>query len=184
MNQRFDVERLLATLPYRPIRAEGTLLGEYVPPVWRYPPLGSYNGFSGQQRVRTWQLGTWLRRGRGLTIAPACELCGRCNRLGLHSENYADIERSVTLCGVCHLTLHRRFRQPGIWRAALDRYPPAPEWAIAVSTSPFDLAQWLRSTGRPTDPFDWLQRQFPSDPTIERLSFLESNGGCAGLDAG
>lgn len=167
MNEPFDVQRLLRALPFRPISAAGNLLEGYEPPVWRYPILGPYNGFNGEQRVRTWQLGTWLRRRGLLTLAPACDLCGRSARLGRHSENYADVQRALTICGGCHLVLHRRFRQPSRWRKTLELLPQVPEWAIALSPTPIDLPLWLTSAGAPSDPFEWLRRQFPSDQTIE-----------------
>jgi hypothetical protein len=167
MNEPFDVQRLLCALPFRPISAAKNLLDGYKPPVWRYPILGPYNGFTGEQRVRTWELGTWLRRRGLLTPASACDLCGGSARLGRHSENYADVERAVTICGGCHLVLHRRFRQPNRWRVTLDRLPHVPEWALALSPAPIDLPQWLRSAGAPSDPFEWLRRQLPNDPTIE-----------------
>ena len=176
MSQHFDAGRLLSALPYCPISARGNLLDGYEPPVWRYPALGAYNGFSGQQRVKTWQLGTWLRRRGLLTVAPACELCGRSSRLGLHSENYADVERSVTICSGCHLALHRRFRQPSLWGETLGRCPRAPEWALALSPIQFDLSQWLASVGAPTDPFEGLSRQFPLDKTIVRAAWTNRFG--------
>ena len=167
MKQPCEVEHLLAALPFRPITEAQSVLDGYEPPVWRYPMLGPYNGFTGEQRVRTWQLGSWLQRRGLLSLAPACDLCRRSSRLGLHSENYADLQRSVTICGGCHLVLHRRFRQPTRWRETLDRLKRAPEWALALSPVPMDLPQWLASAGEPSDPFEWLRRQFPCDPTIE-----------------
>lgn len=167
MNEPFDAQRLLRALPVRPISAAKNLLDGYEPPVWRYPILGPYNGFTGEQRVRTWQLGTWLRRRGLLTLASACDLCGGSIRLGRHSENYADVQRALTICGGCHLVLHRRFRQPARWQAKLHQLSLVPEWALALSPEPIDLPQWLRATGAPSDPFDWLIKQFPGDRTIE-----------------
>lgn len=167
MSQPFDAKRLLAALPFRPIDAAEKLLAGYEPPAWRYPLLGPYNGFTGEQRVRAWQLGTWLlRRGR-LSVASCCDLCGGSSRLGRHSENYADVQRAITICGGCHLALHRRFRQPETWRQKLSALPSTPKWAIALSLTPIDLPGWLLSTGAPVDPFEELQRQFPNDSSIE-----------------
>lgn len=167
MSPSFDVERLLAALPVRPVVATEKLLDGYDPPHWRYPLLGPYNGFTGQQRVRTWELATWLRR-RGLfSLGARCDLCGQTERLGGHSENYADIQRTLTLCGGCHLSLHLRFRHPERWLKTLGRLPLVPEWARALSHDPIDLPRWLEATGAPTDALDWIARQFPSDVTVE-----------------
>src|SRR5690606_9250816 len=118
--------------------------------------------------LRTWQLGTWLRRRGFLSLAPACDLCGGSSRLGRHSENYADVQRALTICGACHLALHRRFRQPARWQATLRRLAQVPEWALAVSPNPIDLPRWLEATGAPVDPFDALRRINPHDSTIMR----------------
>lgn len=170
MNKSFDAERLLAALPFRPIDAAENLLAGYEPPVWRYPPLGPYNGFTGEQRVRAWQLGTWLRRRGLLSVAPRCDLCDRSSRLSRHSENYADVQRAITVCGGCHLALHRRFREPEAWRHKLSTLPSIPAWAIALSPTPIDLPAWLFSMGAPIDPFQELQRQLPNDNSIESAS--------------
>lgn len=166
MNKSFDAERLLATLPFRPIDAAENLLARYEPPVWRYPILGPYNGFTGEQRITAWQLGTWLRRRGLLSVAPCCDLCGGSSRLGRHSENYADVQRAITICGGCHLALHKRFREPRAWCQKLSTLSHIPEWAAALSPAPIDLAGWLVATGLPVDPFKALQRQFPNDSSI------------------
>lgn len=166
MSRAFDAAGLLATLPHRPVTFRNNLLEGYCPPVWRYPLLGPYNGFTGTQRVRTWELETWLLRRNLLRLAPKCDLCGNTNRLGGHSESYADIERTLTLCGGCHLALHQRFRQPTRWRNILDRLPLIPEWATALSSEPSNFAQWLEANGCPTDAFETLRQRFPSDETI------------------
>jgi hypothetical protein len=71
VTKSFDVGQLLCALPFRPLSAEENLLDGYDPPVWRYPMLGHYNGFTGEQRIGTWQLETWLvdRRGKGTPLA-------------------------------------------------------------------------------------------------------------------
>lgn len=143
MRHAFDVEHFLASLPFRPVVAHGNLLAGYIPPAWRHPQLIPYNGFTGEQRIRTWQIGTWLRKHSLLSLAPRCDLCLGSSRLGRHSENYADIERALTICSGCHLSLHKRFRQPEAWRRKVKELEHAPEWALALSTTPFDMKDWL-----------------------------------------
>lgn len=172
MNKLFDPERLLATLPFRPVDASENLLEGYKPPAWRYPLLGTYNGFSGEQRVRAWQLGTWLRRRGLLSIASCCDLCGSPSRLGRHSENYADIERAVTICERCHLALHKRFWQPEAWRRQLSTLQEVPEWAVALSPTPIDLPRWLSSIGAPSDPFEKLRKARPNDLSISSAASI------------
>lgn len=157
MTTGFDPERLLAALPYRPIPRVPGLLDGFTPPPWRWPPLGPYNGFTGQERVATWQLSTWLRRKGLLRLAPCCDLCGGKDRLGLHSEDYTDIERALTLCAGCHMALHKRFRVPEKWATLKGKGVGAQEWARALSASPYDLSRWLQHQGRRTDPLCRLE---------------------------
>lgn len=49
----------------------------------------------------------------------------------------------VTLSRPCHMSLHRRFRNPSAWRDLLLRHPTS-TWAKHISLEPFDLAAWIR----------------------------------------
>ena len=147
MTTGFDPERLLAALPYRPIPRASGMLDGYVPPLWRWPSLGPYNGFTGEERVETWQVSTWLRREGLLRLASQCDLCGDRGRLGLHSEDYSDLERALTLCSGCHMALHRRFRWGDQWFRRLDRLHSIPSWALNLDVSKTDLRGWLERNG-------------------------------------
>lgn len=162
----FDADRLLAALPFRPVAGSTDRLVGYVPPKWHGPVLGNYNGFSGSCRVQAWELSTWLRRQRRLPVGPCCDLCGDANRLAVHSENYADIERLLTLCSGCHLSLHLRFRQPRRWSNTLNRLPLVPEWANLLSSEPVDLKRLLTLSELPVEPLHHLRRRYPSDRSI------------------
>lgn len=172
MSAAYDPERLLQALPFRPVTPGTGLLEGYQPPTWRGPLLKPYNGFSGLQRVRTWELGSWLRRRKKLFLGNACDLCGHDRRLGGHSENYADVERALTLCSGCHLTIHLRFKQPVRWRKALDRLSTVPDWATALPSEPFDLAGWLALRGWPTDPLKRLVAGQVEPPRVQAPAYV------------
>lgn len=159
MTAPFDPERLLQALPHRPVTPGADVLEGYEPPTWRGALLKPYNGFSGLQRLRTWELGSWLRRRGKLFLGKACDFCGHDQRLGGHSENYADVERALTLCSGCHLTIHLRFKQPVRWRRALERLPTVPTWATALPSEPFDLSGWLAHNGHELDPLARLRER-------------------------
>lgn len=166
MSHAFDAERLVSSLPFRPLTAHENLFSGFIPPAWPYSLLGSYNGFSGDERVRTWQVVTWLRKRGFICLAPRCDLCQGSSRLALHSEDYADLERALTTCTGCHFSLHKRFRYPEAWRRKLSSLERPPEWALALDTNPIDLRDWLQSAGAPITALERLHRRFPDDRSI------------------
>lgn len=167
MTPAFDPERLLQALPFRPVVTGANLLEGYRPPTWKGALLKPYNGFSGLQRVRAWELGSWLRSRKKLFLGDACDLCGHDRRLGGHSENYADVERALTLCSGCHLTIHLRFRQPRRWLNLLERVSTVPDWVALLPASPFDLAGYLSRHDRPLAPLHRLADRLPGDHSIK-----------------
>lgn len=175
MTSVLDADRLIAALPFRPVAGSTDRLIGYVPPKWHGPVLGTYNGFSGSCRVQAWELVTWLRHRRRLLLGPCCDLCGDANRLAGHSENYADIERLLTLCSRCHLSLHLRFRQPRRWSTTLNRLPEVPDWANLLSSEPIDLKRLLALSGLPVDPFHHLRLRYPADKSIGVADVLWSD---------
>lgn len=140
----FDPERLLAALPTLQLR-------QPVPNAprrflqWRWPMVQPYMGFTPVERVRNWQIGRWLIAAGCMTVPHGCSICGRAEKVGLHSENYYDVTRSPVVCSRCHMTLHRRFFQPAAWVDVAGRnMKTGREWFALISSRPFDLAQYLR----------------------------------------
>jgi hypothetical protein len=143
--QQFDPEALLAALPYRrlikPPAVPAIRLRE-----WRWPRMQAYNGFTHEQRVMTWQIGWYLREAGAFKLAPACDICGTSKRLGYHSEDYADLERSPTVCSSCHAAIHKRFYEPALWQVHLNAARckrSSPQWIDLLPAKNFDLAAWL-----------------------------------------
>ena len=91
---------------------------------WRWPITPPYNGFSGAERIRGWQVQWFLMdHGHIPTLnAIKCEVCGSRQRAHYHLEDYFDPYRSgIPLCIHCHRALHRRFRNPDGWLNILHR---------------------------------------------------------------
>lgn len=67
------------------------------------------------------------------------------SHVGLHCESYADAWSPIPLCQACHLTVHRRFRQPHAWGRFQVRHcrPRLTQWFELLPATPIDLATWL-----------------------------------------
>lgn len=82
--------------------------------------VNPYNGFSGAQRDRAQR---WLNREikAGRLLRPTtCDACGASGcRVDMHAEDYSEPfgahTRAHSLCFVCHMMVHCRFRCPGRW---------------------------------------------------------------------
>lgn len=102
----------------------------YKIPQWMYPPLPSYNGASGEQRVRGWQ---YSRAARWMKLIPQptmCSICGKTGRLQYHNENYFRPLQVKPVCHGCHRTLHRRFKQPAPWLILVSRFGYKGAWFV------------------------------------------------------
>ena len=73
--------------------------------------LSSYNGHSGEKRVRVQR---WLNTQFDAGELPRPSKCAACAQsegvLDAHLEDYDRPETFVPLCVICHLALHCRFR--------------------------------------------------------------------------
>jgi hypothetical protein len=150
---QFDPAALLAALTTQTIAWPETLEGMTLPK-WSGGPVGPYNGFTPDERLRHWQKAVILRRLGRFPNPSACAVCGTDKRVGWHSEHYYDLTRCIGLCWPCHMALHRRFARPQGWarRVALSTAPPA--WVAELPVKPFDLASWLRSQGDDPTPMN------------------------------
>lgn len=88
-------------------------------------PMGSYNGFTQQQRSKA---GAWIRSQikQGLRI-PATVCCGCGQSAGVidnHAEDYSepfgDHLFRFPMCYACHMMIHCRFRSSGAWRTYVE----------------------------------------------------------------
>lgn len=78
--------------------------------------LGTYNGHSGAKREKVqrlvtakWATGEWPRPER-------CVACGQtAGTIHGHHEDYDQPREYVPLCITCHLLVHCRFRNAGVW---------------------------------------------------------------------
>lgn len=111
---------------------------------WRWPLTRPYNGFSGEQRVRIWQLTWWARDVGALPTPMRCAICDSGSHVGFHNESYADPWQPIPLCQACHLAVHRRFSAPAAWGRFQDRHrrPGITQWFELLPTMPIDLARF------------------------------------------
>lgn len=91
-------------------------------PKWGWPMPKPYNGASGAERIRGWQVVRIAAR-LGLIEQPrACSVCGRRSSIHRHSELYGRPLLAKPICKSCHFHVHRRFRSPDEWQAFLSRH--------------------------------------------------------------
>lgn len=133
-------------------------------PVYRFSLLGPYNGFSGLERARGWQLTHWAVL-VGLLPPPAsCSICGAQRaRLQYHSEDYYEPLRPFPICARCHLALHRRFRAPDPWKRLTVQHSGVGTWFGSLELRPVNLAQSVRDQrgDEVTDVLATVLRQLP-----------------------
>jgi hypothetical protein len=114
-------------------------------PPYRYPLLGSYNGFTGLERARSAQLTRWAMIAGVLPRQTRCSICGAESRsIQFHSENYYDPLALFAVCQSCHRLLHRRFRAPEAWTELVARHAGDGAWFSDLRLAPIDLAADLR----------------------------------------
>lgn len=139
-----DLDEYLAALPSRQLSAP-----RRKPPalyqVSRWPLLKPFNGFSGIERRRGGQLGTWLLAAGCITLPERCEICAGPGPLGLHGESYYDVGRDAALCRPCHRSLHLRPYQWTAWRKRVEASAvTGREWFALAPPHGLDLAGHLR----------------------------------------
>jgi hypothetical protein len=140
-------ERLSGALPHR--RIDKLPSDTSVPTMPRIGSLSDYNGFTGKERLRTFEVAKWLI-GCGAMDAPGdCDICGR-PATGLHAENYYDLSTWIDLCHGCHVSrLHQRFARAESWSRWLDQNQlPDDHWARKVPPRPTNFATHIRSLGQ------------------------------------
>jgi hypothetical protein len=105
-------------------RIEEEIAAGLAVPQWIWPVPGPYNGSSGVERIKGWQI-TKVALQRGwLDRRACCSICQSRTRVQRHSELYGRPLLARPVCRECHFALHRRFRAPQEWRALCDVQPP------------------------------------------------------------
>jgi hypothetical protein len=132
--------------------------GAYVPR-WGWAVPRSYNGYTGADRIRGWQIVRVAQR-MGLLDRPrACSVCGRTSHLHHHSELYGRPLLAQPICKSCHFHLHRRFPQPDEWRAFVARHQDC-QWIARIALAELTQAE-VRALERQFNPLGLGNR--PSD---------------------
>jgi hypothetical protein len=140
-----DADRLLASLPRCRISAIPN--GTPIPPVRAVGVLSDYNGFTGKERLRTFEVAKWLAKIGAMPHSLSCNICSAPTDQQ-HAEDYYDLSTWIDICRGCHTRLHQRFRFPASWQTWLGaRALPEQHWTKHLFTSPTDLAALLRSRG-------------------------------------
>lgn len=108
---------------------EAVVSGRVKLPVWRSPPLGPYNGHSGELRVTAWQK---IKAAVSLGLIPPatqCSVCGASEgRIDYHNEDYTRPLLTIPICQRCHLALHRRERSPAAWQRIVAEHGDGSKW--------------------------------------------------------
>ncbi|MCB9059876.1 MAG: hypothetical protein H6627_15025 [Calditrichae bacterium] len=140
----FDYEKLLSLLPRHKILKPVDLSRANLP-VWRWPPLKSYNGFTSDERIRNWKIGIYLLNIGAIKKPAHCDICKKVGSVGFHSENYYDIRMDPFLCKSCHTILHLRFQFPESWKKLAQMSIIGKEtWFSILSLQEIDLAKFIR----------------------------------------
>jgi hypothetical protein len=110
--------------------------------------LRDYNGFTGEERLRTFEIAKWLIDLGALQHSGCCDICaGPADQQ--HAEDYFDLTTWMDICRGCHTSLHGRLRTPAAWARRLETHSLAADhWARALSPIEVDVAGFHRSKGR------------------------------------
>ncbi len=110
--------------------------------------LKDYNGYTGDERIRAWQFGWWCDAMGIKEKATRCDICGSTQGVQYHSEDYYSIFSAPSVCKGCHYVLHRRFREPRMWYAFVEKHMrnrsgPTP-WFAYLTAEEIDFASYVR----------------------------------------
>lgn len=141
-----DIAAYLADLPRRSIKRLPA--GTAIPKIAASGKLTDYNGFTAQERLRTFEIAKWLIKSGAMQHSGRCSICG-APADQQHAEDYFDLETWMDICRGCHSSLHSRFRTPAAWDRRIERFAlDAGHWAKALPTCQIDVAAFHRSKGR------------------------------------
>jgi len=102
-------------------------------PQWRWPLIGSYNGFSGGARIRGWQLLRFYESNGWLAYSNVCSVTGTVGDTQLHNEDYAHPWDAFPVSKRAHWMIHTRHRFPRAWGKFLADEALTHAWAKRLS---------------------------------------------------
>lgn len=147
MSLAFEIAAYLVGLPKRVIKP--LPVGTAIPKITSSGKLTDYNGFTAQERLRTFEISKWLIKSGAMQHSGYCSICG-APADQQHAEDYFDLETWMDICRGCHSSLHGRFRTPAAWDRRVASFAlDADHWAKALPTFQIDVAAFHRSSGRP-----------------------------------
>lgn len=125
-------------------------------PKWQYKLLRPYNGFSGIERIRCWQLARWAINVGILRSPHQCSISGAVGDgrvIQYHSENYYDPFGAKMIHSSLHKTLHQRFKNPAKWEMVKNRYrdSSSDKWFLDIPDQEPDYAKELQKHGVNSD---------------------------------
>jgi hypothetical protein len=89
-------------------------------PQWRWPLIEPYNGFSGGERIRGWQLLRFYELNGWLRYPAVCWVAGQCVGVVLHNEDYFRPWEALPVSRRAHLLIHTRMRYRRAWQSFLE----------------------------------------------------------------
>jgi hypothetical protein len=104
-------------------------------PRWKWPTIGSYNGFDGPARIRAWQLVRLYELNGWLRYPQVCSVTGKEGDVALHQEDYARPWDAYPVSRRAHLLIHTRERYPHKWAAFVAGETLPDAWAKELTLS-------------------------------------------------
>lgn len=140
-----DAEVYLRSLPRRTI---ATIAADVlIPRAKSVGQLSDYNGFTGKERLRTFEVAKWLAAIGAMPHSGQCSICGSAADQQ-HAEDYFDLTTWMDICRGCHSSLHSRFRTPAAWQRRLDKLEvPQDHWSRRLPEQQPDIAAYHRTRG-------------------------------------
>jgi hypothetical protein len=98
-------------------------------PKWPWPLPRRYRQFSGEDRVRGWQIVKIAEKLGLIPKATQCTICGTASgRIERHNEDYSRPLLAKPICRSCHRKLHLRFRYPDQWVRHVSKHGDGAQW--------------------------------------------------------
>jgi hypothetical protein len=102
-------------------------------PQWRWSPTRSYNGFSGGDRIRGWQLIRLYQANGWLSVPDVCSVTGQAGGTQLHNEDYSRPWDPYPVSKRAHMLIHGRARFTKAWSTFLATEALPDTWAAALA---------------------------------------------------